>query len=145
MAGETRKFDQDSNLQQLTADPEIKPIDLGMPRPWRIAIRLVEFKMQMIFDLAGTVVVGRAHPESGYYPDVDLGGFKGNEMGVSREHLYFKLDGDRVTIIDNGSANGTQLNGVWMKAHEAYPVRHGDEITLGLMKLQVELLTNPYF
>ena len=144
MAGETRRFDHDLNLE-LTADPEIKPIDLGMPRPWRISLRLVAFQMQMVFDLTGTIVIGRAHPESGFYPDVDLGAFKGSEMGVSREHLYFKLDGDRVTIIDNNSANGTQLNGVWMKPNEAYPVRHGDEITLGLMKLQVELLTNPFF
>lgn len=143
MAGETRKLGYDMNVQ-LAGVPEIKPIDLGMPRPWRIALRLVDFQLQMIFDLAGTAVIGRAHPESGFYPDVDLGGFKGGEMGVSREHLYFKLDGERVTAIDNGSANGTQLNGVWMKPHEAYPIRHGDEITLGLMKLQVELLTNPY-
>ena len=144
MAGETRRFDNGNNAE-LTADPEIKPIDLGMPRPWRIALRLMDFQMQMIFDLGGTIVIGRAHPETGFYPDVDLGGFKGNEMGVSREHLYFKLDGDRVTVIDNGSANGTQLNGVWMKPHEAYPIRHGDELMLGLMKLQVELLTNPFF
>lgn len=143
MSGETRKLDQDHSLQ-LAAEPEIKAIDFGMPRPWRIALRLVDFQMQMVFDLAGTILVGRANAESGFYPDIDLGGFKGGEMGVSREHLYFKLDGDRVTIVDNDSANGTQLNGEWMKPNEPYPIRHGDEITLGLMKLQVELLTNPY-
>ena len=63
MAGETRKFDHDMNAE-LTADPEIKPIDLGMPRPWRIALRLMDFQMQMIFDLGGTIVIGRAHPDT---------------------------------------------------------------------------------
>ena len=54
MAGETRKFDHDSN-PELTADPAIKPIDLGMPRPWRIALRLMDFQMQMIFDLGDII------------------------------------------------------------------------------------------
>jgi hypothetical protein len=143
MAGETRKLDQGFNLQA-AVDPQIKPIDFGMRRPWRIAMRLLDLQMQMVFDLAGTMVVGRAHPESGFYPDIDLGAFKGSELGVSREHMYFKLDGERVVIVDNGSANGTQLNGEWLKPNQPYPLRHGDEITLGLMKLQVELLTNPF-
>jgi FHA domain len=143
MAGETRKLDQGFDLQA-AVDPQIKPIDFGMRRPWRIAMRLLDLQMQMVFDLAGTMVVGRAHPETGFYPDIDLGAFKGGELGVSREHMYFKLEGERVVIIDNGSANGTQLNGEWLKPNQPYPLRHGDEITLGLMKLQVELLTNPF-
>ena len=143
MSGQTRKLDQDHSMAP-AIDPEIKPIDLGMPRPWRIALRLVEFQMQLVFDLTGTIVVGRDHAESGFYPDIELSAFKGNELGVSREHLYFKLDGDRVVIVDNSSANGTQLNGDWLKSDQPYPLRHGDEITLGLMKLQVELLINPF-
>jgi pSer/pThr/pTyr-binding forkhead associated (FHA) protein len=89
-------------------------------------------------------VIGRAHPETSYYPDIDLGAYGGSEQGVSREHLSIKLDGDQVVIVDNHSANGTQLNGELLKPDEAYPVRHGDELILGLMKLQIELLTNGY-
>lgn len=143
MAGETRKLDR-KNTSTETAVPEIRAIDLGMPRPWRIALRLVQLQMEVIFDLEGKMVVGRAHPENGVYPDIDLGAFGGGEQGVSREHLFFQLDGERVVIVDNNSANGTRLNGEWLKAYEAYPVRHGDELILGLMKLQVELLTNPF-
>lgn len=143
MAGETRKLGND-NKPTDTAIPEIKAIDLGMPRPWRIALRLVQLQMQVIFDLEGTIIVGRAFPEKGFYPDIDLGAFNGGELGVSREHLLITLDGDRVVIVDNHSANGTRLNGEWLKPAEKYPIRNGDEITLGLMKLQIELLTNPY-
>jgi pSer/pThr/pTyr-binding forkhead associated (FHA) protein len=143
MAGETRKFDEKKNPTDI-AVPQIRAIDLGMPRPWRIALRLVQAQTEVIFDLEGTMVVGRAHPENGYYPDIDLGAFGGDELGVSREHLYFKLNGDRVVVIDNNSANGTRLNGEWLKPNEAYPIRHGDELVLGLLKLQVELLTNPF-
>lgn len=143
MAGKTRKLDQYLTPTKI-AVPEIKTIDLGMQRPWRIALRLVQFQMQLIFDLGGTMVVGRAHPDSAYYPDIDLGAFGGGDQGVSREHLFFKLDGERVVVVDNNSANGTRLNGQTLKPGEAYPVRNGDELKLGLMELQVELLTNPY-
>ncbi len=143
MPGETRKLGPDLKPTD-TAIPEIKAIDLGMPRPWRIALRLVQLQMQMIFDLEGTMIVGRAYPEKGFYPDIDLGAFNAGEQGVSREHLLISLDGDRVVIADNHSANGTRLNGEWLKPSERYPVRNGDEITLGLMKLQIEFLTNPF-
>jgi hypothetical protein len=143
MAGKTKKLEQSQTPAEV-AVPELKAIDLGMPRPWRIALKLVQFQMQMIFDLGGTMVVGRAHEDTGTFPDIDLGAFGGEQQGVSREHLYFTLDGDRVVVIDNHSANGTRLNGQKLKPGEAYPIRNGDELELGLMHLQVELLTNPY-
>ena len=63
---------------------------------------------------------------------------------MSREHLMLKLDGDRIVAFDNGSSNGTLLNRERMKPRENYPVRDGDEIQLGLMKVKVELLMNPF-
>ena len=143
MAGKTRKLNQEQVPAEV-AVPEIKAIDLGMPRPWRISLRLVQLQIQMIFDLESTMVLGRAHSESGFFPDIDLGAFGGGDLGVSREHLHIKLDGDRVVIVDNNSANGTRLNGQALKPGDPYPVRNGDELSLGLMQLQVELLTNPY-
>src|SRR5262245_35931467 len=143
MAGKTRKIHREQVPAEL-AVPEIKAIDLGMPRPWRISLRLVQLQIQMIFDLESTMVLGRAHPDSSFFPDIDLGAFGGGDLGVSREHLHIKLDGDLVVIVDNNSANGTRLNGQVLKPGDPYPVRNGDELTLGLMQLQVELLTNPY-
>jgi hypothetical protein len=143
MAGETRKLGPELDLTE-TADPEIKAIDLGMPRPWRISLRIIQLQMQMIFDLDRTMVVGRAFPEQNIYPDIDLAAFNAGDLGVSREHLVLVLDGDRVLIADNHSANGTRLNGEWLKPTERYPVRNGDEITLGLMKLQIEFLSDPF-
>ena len=49
MVGQTRKLDQGFNLEA-AVDPKIKPIDFGMQRPWRIALRLVDLQMQMIFE-----------------------------------------------------------------------------------------------
>lgn len=143
MAGETRKLGQNQGIRD-TAVPELKVIDLGVPRPWRIALEIVQMHTKMIFDLEGTMVIGRAHPDSNYYPDIDLGAYNGSDLGVSREHLMLKLDNDRVVVIDNDSANGTKLNGEWLKPHQPYTVRNGDDLVLGLMKIHVELLTNPF-
>ena len=141
---ETRRLDQGYDDIIETAKPEIKAVDSGMRRPWRIALLVQATGTEMIFDVTGPMIVGRAYPDSGFFPDIDLGAFNAGELGVSREHLTIKLDGERVVVEDNKSANGTQLNGEWLKPHQAYPIRNGDELTLGLLKLTFELLTNPY-
>jgi pSer/pThr/pTyr-binding forkhead associated (FHA) protein len=143
VAGNTRKLVQDDDNAKDAGPPTIKSIDLGMPRPWRISLRLVQLQIQVVFDLAGAMIVGRAQQETDTYPDIDLGPFNAEELGVSRQHLTIKLDGDRVVVTDNKSSNGTKLNGERLKPNETYPVRHGDELTLGTMALKVELLTNP--
>lgn len=138
---ETRKLDNDSSTAA-TAEPTTKPQHRGI-RETRIALRILPLQVELVFNLQGAMVVGRSHPESNFYPDIDLSAFQGGDL-VSREHLFFKLDDDRVVVVDNKSANGTKLNGEWLKPLEAYPITHGDELTLGVMKMQVELLTNMY-
>jgi adenylate cyclase len=55
---------------------------------------------------------------------------------ISRTHLEIRLDsaGDQAFVIDT-SSNGTSLNGVRMERAVALPVRPGDEIRIGEMKL----------
>lgn len=140
--GDTRQFGPPLS-EGSTANPQLKPIDLGMPRPWRIGLRLLELQVQLFCDLTDSILIGRAHRESGFVPDIDLGAYGGGEKGVSREHVRITLDGDRLIIIDTGSSNGTELNGERLEAAQPYPLRHGDELTLGKLKLQVELLSDP--
>lgn len=142
MFGDTRKLNQD-NVGEL-ASQEITAIDMGMPRPWRIALRLLHKESRLIFDMSGPMVIGRRVPEGNVFPDIDLGPYNAEEMGVSRQHLTLMLDGNRIVAVDNGSANGTLLNRDRMAPHESYPIRDGDEITLGLLTLKIELLMNPF-
>ena len=141
--GTTRKLNASDEVTE-TAIPEIKPIDMGMPRPWRIALRVIHMQLQLVFDLTDALIVGRAHPESGVYPNIDLSPFKAEEFGLSREHLQLKLKEDRVVVVDNSSSNGTWLNGERLEPMQDYWIRHMDLIKLGIMVLQVELLTNPF-
>ena len=115
----------------------------GRIRPWRIALVLKRLQLKFIIDLIAPCAIGRFDVESKVYPEIDLGPFLAEEYGVSRRHLIIQLENDSVVVIDNDSSNGTTLNGELLQAGRAYPVRHADELVLGAMELQVELLTNP--
>jgi len=138
----TRRFDQQD--KNVTATRHEDVIDKGMPRPWRISLWVVQKEQEVVFDLVGTMILGRIHRESDTFPDIDLGPYNAEELGVSRQHLMLKLDGGRIAIMDMDSANGTKLNGEWLKANQLYPLRHGDELVLGMMTLKVELLMDPF-
>ncbi len=143
MPGDTRNLNL-SDKQESVASQEMKAIDRGMPRPWKVALRVLQKENRLIFDMDRPMVIGRMDPEQDVFPDIDLGPYNADEMGVSREHMLLKLDGDRIMAQDNGSSNGTLLNHERMKPKTDYPIRDGDEIQLGLMKLKIELLMNPY-
>ena len=80
-------------------------------------------------------------PDSDFFPDIDLGAFGGGEQGVSREHLFFKLDGERVVIVDNHSEVFFYADGclfkyilihvkqygcvVALRCHQCYATTHG--------------------
>ena len=143
MPGNTRNLNLDKQERKI-ASQEIKAIDRGMPRPWKVALRIMQKENRLIFDMDRPMIIGRMDPEQDVYPDIDLGPYNADELGVSREHMVLKLDEERIVAVDNGSSNGTFLNNNRMKPNEDYPIRDGDEIQLGLMKVKIELLMNPY-
>jgi predicted component of type VI protein secretion system len=83
------------------------------------------------------VVIGRKDPVTGTAPEVDLSPVNGLEKGVSRRHaLIVRRDG-ALHIMDNGSANGTYLNGQRLVAQQPRILRDGDDIRLGHLVLRV--------
>jgi len=133
------------NTQEVVEPPElqVEPVDLGMVRPWRIALIVKHIQVQLIVDLIDTLVIGRYVADNESPPDIDLRPFNAEQMGVSRRHLLMKLDGDTVNVIDNHSSNGTTLNGKRLNPGEPQALRHGDELVLGALKMQIALLINP--
>lgn len=142
MPGDTRNLNLGG--ENALASQEIKAIDRGMPRPWKVGLRIIDKENRLIFDMDRPMIIGRMDPEHDVYPDIDLGPYNAEEMGVSREHLQLKLDGDRIVATDQDSVNGTLLNRERMQKFKAYPIRDGDELQLGLMKVRIELLMNPF-
>ncbi|MDR3307504.1 MAG: FHA domain-containing protein [Coriobacteriales bacterium] len=50
---------------------------------------------------------------------------------VSRQHAVIHLDGNRAFISDNGSSNGTFINGLRLAPQQRTPLSPGDHVTLG--------------
>lgn len=73
--------------------------------------------------------------------DVDLTPYGGYEHGVSRVHAALRITTDGVFLIDLQSSNGTFLNGLRLRPHAPYPLRHQDKVLLGTLPLQVFLFT----
>ncbi len=111
-------------------------IELSNPQ-WKSPLRLrVENKMNV-----GRIVAGDGIKR----PDVDLTPYNAETMGVSRLHFSIEPEADRLLVRDLGSGNGTQLNGNRLKPDEAYRLNSGDQIMVGLLRLDVNFVLSPTF
>ncbi len=76
-------------------------------------------------------ILGRADPEAGFQPEIELTPFDAMRLGVSRRHAMISWGSAGVTIEDLGSYNGTFINGRRLPPHERHPLQDADEIILG--------------
>jgi hypothetical protein len=92
---------------------------------------------EFVFDDIHELIIGRVDPESGQVPDLDLTEYGAAERGVSRKHAVINRRDNALTISDQGSPNGTYLNGQRLVAHQPRMLRDGDEIRLGHLVLRI--------
>ncbi len=79
-------------------------------------------------------VIGRRDPRQNHYPEIDLAE---HDRGIaSRNHALIQRDGKLYTLIDQGSTNGTLLNGVIIPAHTPQSLRQGDRIKVGEVEME---------
>jgi pSer/pThr/pTyr-binding forkhead associated (FHA) protein len=81
--------------------------------------------------------LGRSGKDQAIIPDVDLIEFDAYDKGVSRIHAEIQLRDDGIYIIDLDSANATTINGKRLDPQSPYPVRHGDLVELGGLRMQL--------
>lgn len=116
--------------------PETPPIP-AMPVDSKIALYMSEMDEMLPLIDREEITLGRAIEGQPIIPDLDLTPYNGYEKGVSRLHVSIRIDGNRVTVTDLGSANGTRLNGVKLTPNQPQAVVHGDLLTLGKLQTQV--------
>lgn len=83
--------------------------------------------------------LGRVSEGQPIMPDIDLSPYQAYARGVSRLHAVMKREGNRVFLVDLGSANGTFVNGKRLSPNVDHGIANGDVIALGKLKLQVLL------
>jgi len=82
------------------------------------------------------IIVGREDPVSGIFPDVDLTDHGGDEGGVSRQHARIFVEGSQVLVEDLNSTNYTYVNQQKLTPAQPHPVKDGDELRFGRVKLK---------
>ncbi|MGD1993140.1 MAG: FHA domain-containing protein [Anaerolineae bacterium] len=86
---------------------------------------------------ASELFLGREDPTHRIFPDIDLTPDGGLEKGVSRRHAKIFFQGEKCYVEDVGSANGTFLNDRRLTPYLPYPLKAGDEIQVGQLRLRV--------
>ena len=73
-------------------------------------------------------LVGRRSKDKGIYPEIEI-----NDPGVSHRQLKFIKQADGAfAVLELGSANGTEFNGVQLEAGINTAIKAGDEFAIGL-------------
>ena len=86
------------------------------------------------------IILGRRDAKGSTEPLLDLTEDDGLEKGVSRRHARLLLKGADLLIEDLHSANGTWVNDVRLSSNQPFPLRHGDLIRLGRLRMRINLL-----
>jgi CheY-like chemotaxis protein len=123
------------------APSQTGPLDLK--RPWVVEFRVVGTASTIQARVGDTMVLGRSDSTGGYTPEVDLSKFDAFSKGVSRKHAVITIKDQKLMIRDLNSTNGTRLNNVLCKPGEEYRLRHGNELMLGTLRLQVSFAVVP--
>jgi CheY-like chemotaxis protein len=105
--------------------------------PWVIEFRIVGTASTIQVRVSEKMTIGRNDPETGFEPSINLTPYAAHMMGVSRNHAVIMAKDNSLVIQDNGSANGTRLNGYSLTRNQPYRLRHGDELTFGQLTVQV--------
>ncbi len=88
---------------------------------------------------AGENLIGRWDPDAGAFPEVDLESHD-PEAKVSRRHALLHRDGEKLSLEDIGSMNGTFVNrGKRLEPGTRHDLGAGDEVIIGKTFLSVEL------
>lgn len=112
--------------------------------PWIIELSNPQMKTPIRLRVKNTVTVGRiVEGDDNKRPDVDLAPHNAESMGVSRIHFVIQPNVDRLTISDQNSGNGTFLNDNRLKPEESYRLNSGDQITAGLLRLNINFVVSP--
>lgn len=118
--------------------------ELVLQSPWRLTLELYHDEHMMVvgLDLYGDLVLGRGQSRPGRII-FNLDPYGAQTSGVSREHCMLRPTPSRLFVIDQGSTNGTRVNGVTSGRGVASQLHHDDLLELGNMVLMVKIVQQP--
>jgi hypothetical protein len=135
-SAQTQKFSTDSDeLQNAVFYVDEMP---NQGATW-ISLHLLETGDIIPISERSEFSLGRLSENQPIEPDIDLTPFKAFDNGVSRLHAIIRHNQGNVVLVDLGSSNGTYVNGLRIMPNIEQPLRHGDIVALGKLKMQIVL------
>jgi FHA domain-containing protein len=122
--------------------PTGAPVDVAVAgqQTWTVELHSMRQKGTMIaLELVGDAIIGRSSEA-----DLDLDVELGPETTVSRRHAMLRPTPAALYLIDLGSTNGSQCNGVPLIKEIPTALYHGDVISFGLHTLTVKIVSRPH-
>jgi len=112
--------------------------------PWRVVLEMSSGERRMVLglDLHGDVVLGRGESRPGRII-IDLEPYGAQSQGVSREHAMLRPTKTRLFVIDQGSTNGTTVNGTLCSRGIVIGLKNDDMLALANMLLMVHIIDRP--
>lgn len=132
--GETQRFNTATSELGKGSAPDV----VAQGPAW-ISLHLLDSGQILPVSDRTEFTMGRVSENQPIMPDVDLSPFKAFDNGVSRLHAVIRNNSGNVVIMDLGSSNGTYINGTRIVPNIEQPLRHGDIVALGKLKMQVVL------
>jgi len=96
----------------------------------RVDVRVGVSRRELRF-ASPVVTIGRSVPGQPGSPDIDLQ----QDQSVSRQHAEMRWTASRLCLVDQGSTNGTWLNGERLTPGEPRWLRSGDRIAVGRLSV----------
>lgn len=116
-----------------------------LKQPWRLMLELYtneDERMILGIDLYGDIVLGRGESRPGRII-LDLDPYGAQHMGVSREHAMLRPTATKLYVIDQGSTNGTTINGSISGRGVASSVKDDDIVNLAKMMVMIKVVKEP--
>lgn len=132
--GETQRFNTATSEFGTVSTP-----DAPAQNPTWISLHLLDSGQILPVSDRAEFTMGRVSENQPIMPDIDLSPFKAFDHGVSRLHAVIRNNSGNIVIMDLGSSNGTYINGTRIVPNIEQPLRHGDIVALGKLKMQVVL------
>jgi CheY-like chemotaxis protein len=118
------------------------PLDQTLP--WVIEMRVTGTTSTIQVRVRDAMLIGRrSDTTNAPVPEIDLTNYSAFTHGVSRSHALVVIKDNKLMLKDLGSTNGTRLNNIPCEPGKEYRLRHGDELMLGRLKLQVSFAVVP--
>jgi hypothetical protein len=109
----------------------------GKLGPHTIAFYANQAEEPIILEIEDEITLGRRTGTSGLQPGLDLSAYGAYERGVSRVHACIRRTEAGLVVEDEGSSNGTWINGAPLAPHASKVLEPGDQFWLARLRLEV--------